>query len=68
MKICECCKTQVKETFETSGDELRCEKCLADLQYCECCCIYRHEDEFIYNQEICDSCCDIKADKMQDYD
>jgi hypothetical protein len=62
-------KTDEKTSFIGIGMfELLCEKCAENMQYCDSCDRVGEDEEFSYGQEICDGCCDLKADKLTDRD
>jgi hypothetical protein len=64
---CECCGNSGFDTSAITGKGyLFCNICLEDMQICDCCGEYRNEEEFSFGQDICDSCCEKKADMLQD--
>jgi hypothetical protein len=68
-EACEFCGSKdYSNSYYTGKNKLVCEDCAENLQICDCCGEYREETEFLYNAEICDACCDKKADLMQDRD
>lgn len=68
VEFCQFCGNEAHESYYTGKNKLVCVDCAEHLQICDCCGEYREDEEFSYNQEICDHCCDKKADLMQDYD
>jgi hypothetical protein len=68
-EACDFCGSRhFKKSFITGKGSLVCDSCAESMQVCDCCGEYREEDEFLYNAEICDACCDKQADLMQDRD
>jgi hypothetical protein len=63
---CECCEKSFTESVITGKDYLFCAPCVEDMIVCDCCGEYRDEEEFLFGQDICDNCCEKKADSYED--
>jgi hypothetical protein len=63
---CECCNKSFTGSFITGKGLLVCDVCVDDFILCDCCGEYRTEEEYSFNQENCDACCERKADMLGD--
>lgn len=61
-----CQSTRFEKSYCTGKDKTVCFDCSHDLILCPCCNEFREDEEFLYNQENCDVCCDKLADKFED--
>ena len=72
---CDCCENIIREKdgmlakgYRNNKLELICQPCADNLEYFEHCNKSCPEDDFSYGQDICDDCCDLKADRLADND
>ena len=64
---CEKCEEKVKsdsELYEMTNDEYYCPRCAEDYQVCARCSRGIIDSDYSHD-ELCDSCCDIQADKYE---